>query len=110
MGAEDSPLLKNSAGNGLFFKFTAAENRLVRLILENHGLKPAVEEFDALGVQEFMNNQISNNLPSFLQNNSVVVIWSSQAIKSNIYANLGRFQKNNHFPRSYELTRKDNMY
>ena len=47
---------------------------------------------------------------NFLNNNQVALIWSSSVIKSNIYSNLGRFQKINHFPRSYEITRKDCLY
>ena len=99
---------RSLAGQGLFFKFTCFENRLIRWILEKHGFKESVQEY-GMPSQEFYNIANQSNC-NFLGSNSVVMIWSSQVVKSNIYSNLGRFQKINHFPRSYEITRKDCLY
>ena len=42
--------------------------------------------------------------------NDWTVLFSSGSIKQNIYQNLRKYQKVNHFPRSFELTRKDLLY
>jgi tubulin polyglutamylase TTLL5 len=38
------------------------------------------------------------------------VMWACSNLKSNVYQQLSRFQKVNHFPKSTEITRKDSMY
>jgi hypothetical protein len=38
------------------------------------------------------------------------VMWSVSNYKSSVFQNLHKYQKVNHFPRSYELTRKDSLY
>jgi hypothetical protein len=35
------------------------------------------------------------------------ILWSTSTIKSDVYQSLTKDQKVNHFPRSYEITRKD---
>lgn len=35
------------------------------------------------------------------------LLWTGSIIRSQVYQQLSRFQKVNHFPRSYEITRKD---
>ena len=55
-------------------------------------------------------NNLNSSNCKFLANEQCVLIWSSNTVKSSVYQNLGRFQKINHFPRSYELTRKDLLY
>lgn len=37
------------------------------------------------------------------------LIWSSQSFKEYFYESLGEHQKINHFPNSFELTRKDRL-
>jgi hypothetical protein len=91
-------------GHNLQFKFTNFENKLVKFILEKYNFKESTMDY---GVDLLAANATNCN---FLSNNSCVLIWSSSVVKSNIYSNLGRFQKINHFPRSYEITRKDSLY
>lgn len=95
-------------GAGLCHKFMNFENRLIRYILEKHGFKESTQDY-GMPAQDFYNIANASNC-NFLQSNTVVLIWSSSSVKSNIYSNLGRFQKINHFPRSYEITRKDCLY
>eukprot|EP00730_Choanoeca_flexa_P001646 TRINITY_DN10724_c0_g1_i6.p1 TRINITY_DN10724_c0_g1~~TRINITY_DN10724_c0_g1_i6.p1 ORF type:complete len:907 (+),score=125.96 TRINITY_DN10724_c0_g1_i6:48-2723(+) len=38
------------------------------------------------------------------------IAWSGTHIKSHVYRTLSEYQKINHFPRSFELTRKDRLY
>ena len=38
------------------------------------------------------------------------VLFSSGSIKQQVYQNLKKYQKINHFPRSTEITRKDLLY
>ena len=86
------------------------ENKLIRYILEKHGFKEAVaQDYGQMTAADFYNIANSSNC-NFLNSDSVVLLWSSSVVKSNIYSNLGRFQKINHFPRSYEITRKDCLY
>jgi hypothetical protein len=37
------------------------------------------------------------------------ILWTSQSLKQNMYENLSDYQKINHFPNSFELTRKDRL-
>ncbi|KAK2826139.1 hypothetical protein Q5P01_020353 [Channa striata] len=69
------------------FKIVRTESRLVRRILTNHGF------------QEVHPNSNDFNL-----------MWTGSHLKPYILRNLQDFQKVNHFPRSYELTRKDRLY
>ena len=99
---------KNQAGAGLNYKFTNFDNRLIRWILEKQGFKESVQDY-GMPAADFYNIANATNC-NFLNSNTVVLIWSASVVKSNIYSNLGRFQKINHFPRSYEITRKDCLY
>ena len=38
------------------------------------------------------------------------IMWASSNIKSVVYQAMSRFQKINHWPKTTEITRKDNMY
>ncbi|XP_029982226.1 tubulin polyglutamylase TTLL5 isoform X2 [Sphaeramia orbicularis] len=71
----------------LAFKIVRTESRLVRGILTNHGF------------QEVHPNSNDFNL-----------MWTGSHLKPYILRSLQDFQKVNHFPRSYELTRKDRLY
>lgn len=37
------------------------------------------------------------------------LLWSSSTCKSYLYEGLNEYQKVNHFPQSYEITRKDRL-
>ncbi|XP_068194118.1 tubulin polyglutamylase TTLL5 [Antennarius striatus] len=69
------------------FKIVRTESRLVRGILTNHGF------------HEVHPNSTDFNL-----------MWTGSHLKPYILRTLQDFQKVNHFPRSYELTRKDRLY
>ncbi|CAG10623.1 unnamed protein product [Tetraodon nigroviridis] len=69
------------------FKIVRTESRLVRGILANHGFREV--------------HQNSNDFN---------LMWSGSHLKPYMLRNLQDFQKVNHFPRSYELTRKDRLY
>lgn len=42
--------------------------------------------------------------------NNFSILWSSAAIKPEIFKSLKKYQKVNHFPKSGEITKKDNLY
>nr|XP_020446565.1 tubulin polyglutamylase TTLL5 isoform X3 [Monopterus albus] len=69
------------------FKIVRTESRLVRGILTNHGF-----------------HEVHPN------NNDFNLLWTGSHLKPYILRSLQDFQKVNHFPRSYELTRKDRLY
>ncbi|CAI9567237.1 unnamed protein product [Staurois parvus] len=71
----------------LTFKMVRTDSRLVRNILSAHGF------------QEVNANSNDFNL-----------MWTGSHIKPHLMRNLTSFQRANHFPRSYELTRKDRLY
>ncbi|XP_063802667.1 tubulin polyglutamylase TTLL5 [Pseudophryne corroboree] len=71
----------------LSFKMVRTDSRLVRSILSAHGF------------QEVNANSNDFNL-----------MWTGSHIKPHLMRSLTSFQKVNHFPRSYELTRKDRLY
>ena len=43
------------------------------------------------------------------QGNEGVIIWNNGVVPSALYQSLGAYQKINHFPKSFEITRKDLM-
>ncbi|XP_026210875.1 tubulin polyglutamylase TTLL5 isoform X2 [Anabas testudineus] len=71
----------------LAFKIVRTESRLVRRILTNHGF-----------------HEVHPN------SNDFNLMWTGSHLKPYILRSLQDFQKVNHFPRSYELTRKDRLY
>ncbi|KAM4662158.1 tubulin polyglutamylase TTLL5 isoform 2-T2 [Discoglossus pictus] len=71
----------------LSYKMVRTDSRLVRSILTAHGF------------QEVHANSSDFNL-----------MWTGSHVKPHLMRNLTSFQKVNHFPRSYELTRKDRLY
>ncbi|XP_041928112.1 tubulin polyglutamylase TTLL5 isoform X2 [Alosa sapidissima] len=71
----------------LAFKIVRTESRLVRGILTNHGF-----------------HEVHPN------SNDFNLMWTGSHLKPYLLRGLQAFQKVNHFPRSYELTRKDRLY
>ncbi|KAJ7988645.1 hypothetical protein DPEC_G00311360 [Dallia pectoralis] len=71
----------------LAFKIVRTESRLVRGILTSHGF-----------------HEIHPN------SNDFNLMWTGSHLKPYFLRSLQNFQKVNHFPRSYELTRKDRLY
>ncbi|XP_029900394.1 tubulin polyglutamylase TTLL5 isoform X2 [Myripristis murdjan] len=69
------------------FKIVRTESRLVRGILTNHGF-----------------HEVHPN------SNDFNLMWTGSHLKPYLLRTLQDFQKVNHFPRSYELTRKDRLY
>jgi len=68
----------------LLYKLIRFENKLLRSLLEQQGF---------------------SNTESHEWN----LLWSSQSCKSYQYESLNEYQKINHFPQSYEITRKDRL-
>ncbi|XP_071576774.1 tubulin polyglutamylase TTLL5 isoform X1 [Temnothorax nylanderi] len=69
------------------YKIFQTDTRLINLLLQSHGLK------------EVPMNETDFN-----------VLWMGSHPKPDILRNLMPYQKINHFPRSYEITRKDRLY
>lgn len=68
------------------FKFTNTETKLLKRILASHGLREANES------------------------GGFNLLWTGLHMKPDILRSLKPYQRVNHFPRSYELTRKDRLY
>ncbi|KAL5282557.1 TTLL5 family protein [Megaselia abdita] len=68
------------------YKFHNSETKLLKRIFSQHGLK------EVEGEQNFS------------------ILWTGVHMKPDILRNLTPYQRVNHFPRSYELTRKDRLY
>ena len=68
----------------MLYKLLKGDNKLVRSILEA-------------------------NVFNFTDSHEWNVLWSTSSCKSYIYEGLNEFQKINHFPQSYEITRKDRL-
>ncbi|ESO84501.1 hypothetical protein LOTGIDRAFT_132183, partial [Lottia gigantea] len=69
------------------YKFTNSECKIIRNILQSHGF------------HEIHPNSSDYNL-----------VWSNGHLKPFTLRSMSEFQKINHFPRSYELTRKDRLF
>lgn len=70
-----------------FFKMQNSDVKLIRYTLEDNGFK-----------------EVQGN------SNTWTIMWHGGPLKSNLYQQLTKYQKVNHFPRSHEITRKDLMY
>ncbi|XP_046804788.1 tubulin polyglutamylase TTLL5 isoform X3 [Lucilia cuprina] len=70
----------------LTYKFVQTETKLLRKIFARHGLTESDE------------------------NENFSILWTGIHMKPDILRNLAPYQRVNHFPRSYELTRKDRLY
>ncbi|KAI0229728.1 Tubulin polyglutamylase TTLL5 [Lamellibrachia satsuma] len=69
------------------YKLVRTESRLIRGILSSHGF-----------------HEVHPN------SNNYNLMWTGSHLKPYILRGLQEFQKVNHFPRSYEITRKDRLY
>ncbi|KAM9707374.1 tubulin polyglutamylase TTLL5 isoform 2-T2 [Menidia menidia] len=85
--AKDRNICSVGEQYNMAFKIVRTESRLVRGILTNHGL-----------------HEVHPN------SNDFNLMWTGSHLKPYIMRSLQDFQKVNHFPRSYELTRKDRLY
>eukprot|EP00742_Colponemidia_sp_Colp-10_P009226 GILJ01010045.1.p1 GENE.GILJ01010045.1~~GILJ01010045.1.p1 ORF type:complete len:1156 (-),score=172.77 GILJ01010045.1:144-3611(-) len=74
------------ADTGLYFRINHGDGRLVRWILESNGFR------EISGGSDWM------------------FLWTGGSIKPYMFQTLTRYQKVNHFPRAYEVTRKDCLY
>ncbi|KAF7991613.1 hypothetical protein HCN44_008984 [Aphidius gifuensis] len=80
---EDSPAKQLH----MTYKIIQADTKLISLLLQSHGL-----------------TEVSVNDTDFN------LLWMGSHPKPDVLRNLAPFQKVNHFPRSYEITRKDRLY
>ncbi|XP_025263727.1 tubulin polyglutamylase TTLL5 isoform X2 [Camponotus floridanus] len=69
------------------YKIFQTDTKLINLLLQSHGL-----------IEVSMNDMDFN------------ILWMGNHPKPDILRNLLPYQKVNHFPRSYEITRKDRLY
>ncbi|XP_074517677.1 tubulin polyglutamylase TTLL5 isoform X2 [Sebastes fasciatus] len=85
--SKDGNICSTGERYNLAFKIVRTESRLVRGLLTNHGF-----------------HEVHPN------SNDFNLMWTGSHLKPYILRSLQDFQKVNHFPRSYELTRKDRLY
>jgi tubulin polyglutamylase TTLL5 len=65
--------------------------------------------FKLLGEISLIRNTLEHN--GLKENkNDWILLWGNGYMKSNVYTGITRYQKINHFPRSYEISKKDNLY
>lgn len=69
---------------GYMFKFLGSEVKLIRWVFEDNGFREGKKSW--------------------------MIGWSNTAMRSQVYQSLTRGQKVNHFPRSHEITKKDNLF
>ena len=72
---------------GYYYKAVGSETSLINFTLVDNGF-----------------------LESISNNKEFTMYWSSGNVKQNIYLGLKSFQRVNHFPKSFEITRKDLLY
>ncbi|KAM8915701.1 tubulin polyglutamylase TTLL5 isoform 2-T2 [Spinachia spinachia] len=84
---KDGNICSTGERYNMAFKIVRTESRLVRGLLTNHGF-----------------HEVHPN------SNDFNLMWTGSHLKPYILRSLQDFQKVNHFPRSYELTRKDRLY
>ncbi|XP_068509142.1 tubulin polyglutamylase TTLL5 isoform X2 [Syngnathus scovelli] len=85
--SKDGSIYGGGERYNMAFKIVRTESHLVRGILTNHGFHEVQSD-----------------------SNEFNIMWTGSHLKPYLLRNLQDFQKVNHFPRSYELTRKDRLY
>lgn len=68
----------------MLYKILRGDTKLVRSLLEANGF-------------------------GYTESHEWNILWSSSSCKSYLYEGLNEYQKINHFPASYEITRKDRL-
>ncbi len=84
-----SKIISSNVGSndiGYFYKFQTGKVRLIKCLLDENGFKDC-----------------------HFNNKNWTIQWSSSPFKMETYRNLLPYQKLNHFPNSFHLTRKDLM-
>lgn len=74
----------NYDNSGLLYKILRGDTKLVRSMAEANGF-------------------------GHTESHEWNFLWSSSSCKSYLYEGLNEYQKINHFPNSYEITRKDRL-
>jgi tubulin polyglutamylase TTLL5 len=74
---------------GYYFKLHKCDVKIIRYTLEDNGFR---------------------EVPSAENSRDWSLMWSCSALKPIVYQGLSRYQKVNHFPQSFYITRKDLMY
>lgn len=100
---------------GYFFDMRNCDIKIIRFTLEDNGFRelPTAKE-----VFQNCKNQPSAVVGANLQGivskemlkQQASIIWYISSIKNQVYQTLQRYQKINHFPSSFYVTRKDLMY
>ena len=83
-GYHGGPKSYHIENSELLFKMLRFDNKLLRSLFEFNGF-------------------------SHTESHEWNVLWSSSSCKSYLYEGLNEYQKINHFPQSYEITRKDRL-
>ncbi|CDW78896.1 tubulin-tyrosine ligase family protein [Stylonychia lemnae] len=111
-------VLQKYPDRGYFFKFFNPQTdiKLIRYTFEDNGFREFTNHRGQNSSFSLANNHQNSSFISTTggkrdesTSNICIVIWSCQIMKSSVYQALNKRQKINHFPRSYELTRKDFM-
>ncbi|CAL4122313.1 unnamed protein product, partial [Meganyctiphanes norvegica] len=84
---EQTPAITTPKKYSMTYKFSQADSKLIRLLLEAHGF-----------------TEVENSSSYFN------IYWGNAHFNPNEIRQLHDWQKVNHFPRSSELTRKDRLY
>ena len=61
------------------------------------------------GETKLVRSLLENNSFTFTESHEWNLLWSTSSCKSYLYEGLNEFQRINHFPQSYEITRKDRL-
>ena len=61
------------------------------------------------GDTKLVRSLLEANSFNYTESHEWNILWSSSSCKSYLYEGLNEFQRINHFPQSYEITRKDRL-
>ena len=73
---------------GYYFRMNGCDVKIIRYTLEDNGFRETASK----------------------EQKDWTIMWSSCALKTSTYVGLSKYQKVNHFPHSFYITRKDLMY
>lgn len=90
----------DSNSEGYFYKFQNGKVKLIKYLLDENGF----QDFSLFSQKMDEKDEIEGN-----KNMNWTLYWATTVIKPEIYSNLLPYQKINHFPNSFHITRKDLM-
>ena len=92
------------SSDGYFYKFQNGKVKLIKYLLDENGFEDFSFLPQKMDSRSEKDEEVGEN-----KNLNWTIYWATTIVKPEIYSNLLPYQKINHFPNSFHITRKDLM-